>query len=288
MLRRLFIGISIVMIVTACGNEQEKHTPEAPGIRWHADLEIARQTAAAGGGLVLLSFEAGWSPWTAVLHDSLYGVPEVVDSLAGIQCHRVEVDYDTTIVREFGVTLYPTIVLTDAEGRELGRMVGYYPPERFLRRLESIRSGQDLLSGMFRREIALVDDPHFLLAFGRMLSEVGMYDAARIRFDRAGKIDDTGEMGVAEEADFAMAETYMLTGEYREAGRRFRIFARTYPRSERVPQATMLSALCYTRGNYRRVAREILESYLEESEEGHYADFARYQLDLLRRDSSDS
>ena len=73
----------------------------------------------------------------------------------------------------------------------------------------------------------------------------------------------------------------MLAGKYREAGRRFRLFAESHPASDRYEFATVLAALCYERVGYRKVAREIYGEYLRNSGSGRFKGFVTSRLDSL-------
>ena len=78
-----------------------------------------------------------------------------------------------------------------------------------------------------------------------------------------------------------MAECYMLRGEYKEAGRRFRLLSKSYPTSERCEESMILAALCYHRAEYNKLARTILEDYLAGFPEGRYRQFVSAQVDSL-------
>jgi hypothetical protein len=58
---------------------------------------------------------------------------------------------------------YPTIVFLDADGEEIDRILGYLPPDRFLERLEGIRSGDTFAACLER----LAADPTDLDALRR-------------------------------------------------------------------------------------------------------------------------
>jgi tetratricopeptide (TPR) repeat protein len=200
----------------------------------------------------------------------------------------VNVDRDTNLVREFGIVLYPTAVVADAYGCEIGRMTGYHTPEQFLLRLGRLKQREDELADMFKQEETLVNDPTFLITFGKMLADIGMYDGALIRFDRARQIDEDDRFGTLEEATYSLAECYMLAGEYKEAGRRFRLFAGSHPGSERAEQAAVLAALCYQNVDYNKVATEIYEDYLENFSDGEFVQFVRARLDSLKAGKQDA
>lgn len=275
------LAACLTMLLPACSRDKHDLHQARPTIAWYASLGEAEVEAQETGDLVLLSFEASWCPWSRLMRESLYVSSAVVESLASFHCVRVDADRDTNLVREFGVTLYPTTVITDAYGREIGRMAGYHEPPRFLQRLARMRQHEDILAEMFRQEDASAGDPAFLIAFGNLLLEMGMYDGALIRFDRAARIDQDDRYGTLEEATYSIAEGYMLAGECKEAGRRFRLFADSYPASDRAEQACVLAALCYEKAGNRKVAIEIYEEYLQNHNNGEFSGAVRAKLDSL-------
>ena len=237
--------------------------------------------------MILISFEASWCPWSALMRESLYVNPAVVESLSAVKCVAVEAPDDTTFQKELGIVVYPTIVLTDAYGGELGRVIGYHSPDEFLGRLSAVRQSKEKLSRTFRHEESFSEDPAFLMAFGRLLLEMGMYEAALIRFDRATRVDQDAKPETIEEAEYSLAETYMLSGKYREAGRRFRILAERFAEGDRSRHARVLAGVCYQKAGYYKVATGIYEDYLETFDDGDFAPFARAMLDSLNKDRAD-
>jgi thioredoxin-related protein len=43
------------------------------------------------------------------------------------------------VAQRYGVRGYPTLLVVDASGREVGRIAGFVPPDEFLRRIQGIR-----------------------------------------------------------------------------------------------------------------------------------------------------
>jgi tetratricopeptide (TPR) repeat protein len=279
--RQSVLILLVVSIIAACAKDQRQPKSEHPGLTWYSSLDEALLEAQEGGDLVLMSFGADWCPWSRLVRESLFVSEAVVDSLSSFKCVAFDADRDTATCRELGISLYPTTVITDAYRAELGRIIGYYSPEEFLQVLAQIEGRSDRLAEMFRQEETQANDPGFLISFGRLLLEIGMYDAALLRFDRASEIDNDDQFGTVEEATYSMAECYMLAGKHREAGRRFRLFAESYPGSDRYEYATVLAALCYERVSYLKVAVEIYEEYLENPIGGTFTGFVTSRLDSL-------
>jgi tetratricopeptide (TPR) repeat protein len=279
-MKYLILAISIALALTAgCGRDEKVAEAPPTDIVWYASVEEARADAEAGSNLVLMSFEASWDPWSQLLHDSLYVDSTVVESLLAFRCTRVDIDVDTLAREEFGVNLYHTIVITDAYGSELGRIIGYQEPPVFLEALSPIKNRMDRVTGMFAVEGMRRNDAEFLLTFGNLLFEMGVYDAALMRYEWAGDMDPDNASGIREESAFAMGECYMLSGRDKSAARTFRSFAAAYPESERAEEALLLAALCYERGGYKRAARDVLRSYRSLFGEGRFLSYVESKLE---------
>lgn len=285
---RIGLLISLAILLGACGREPEPAGWQGAELSWYASLEEALTAAEETGDIAVISFEAPWCPWSKLMHESVYVNRAVVESLASAKCVVIEAGSDTSLERELGIVVYPTMVITDAYGGELGRMIGYHNPSEFLGRLGTVKHSRETLSEMFRREETLSEDPDFLMSFGRMLLEMGMYEGALLRFDRTTRLDQDVEFDTIEEAEYSMAECYMLSGKFKEAGRRFRIFAERFVESERRETARVLAAVCYLKAGYRKVATGIYDDYLQEFDDGRFAPFVRASLDSLNRDTDDA
>ena len=272
-------ALLILLLAAGCGREREVADMPAADLTWYASVEDARADAEGDGHLVLLSFEASWCPWSQLLHDSLYVDSTVVESLLTFKCTRIDVDEDSLARREFGVNLYPTIVITDAYGGELGRIIGYQEPPLFLDALSPIKNRADRVTGMFAVEGMRRNDAEFLLTFGNFLFEMGVYDAALMRYEWAGEMDPDNASGIKEESAFAMGECYMLSGRDKSAARTFRSFAASFPESERTQEALLLAALCYERAGYKRASRDVLRKYMSSFADGYYSDFVSEKLE---------
>ncbi len=278
----IMLASVLCLMIAFCSKERQISEPRQPTIAWSSTLDEAKTEAQRTGDRILTSFEAYWCPWSRLLRESLYVNPAVVESLSSFKCVSVDADRDTNLCQEYDIRLYPTIIIMDPYGGEIERMIGYHAPDEFLKRLSSIKMRDVLVSEMFKKEEQSADDPQFLMDFADLLRNMGTYDAALIRYERAANLDKGNRLGIYEEATYAMAECNMLAGEYREAGDRFRFFVKSHPGSERREEATMLGAMCYEQAKDRTSAVEMLEDYLQNFRDGTFAQFASKKLTSLR------
>ncbi|MEZ4317803.1 MAG: thioredoxin domain-containing protein [Myxococcota bacterium] len=110
-----------------------EHTP-----RFNTDANAAADTAFAaareGGGLVVLDFSAVWCPPCNLLAAEVLHAPDAEELLEGFEVAVLDVDHPSSwaLKDRYAVGGYPTIVVVDAEGKELDRTVGYDGKQAFL------------------------------------------------------------------------------------------------------------------------------------------------------------
>lgn len=271
----LILGLALP---TACSRERAVEAPPGPAVAWSHNLEEAQAEAQKTGGRLLLSFEAYWCPWSRLMRESLYTHASVVESLRSFRCVALSDDQDSALCRTHGVTVYPTVIVTDAYGTETARLTGYRSPEEFLRSLSSAGQSDQALAEMFRLEQGRADDAGFLLHFGDLLRDMGTPDAALIRYGRAAEAARGKRQDLYEEATYAMAECTMLAGQYRSAAQRFRDFLADNPGGNRCEEAMVLAALCHKLAREDARAGEMLEAYLSAYPRGAYAQQVRRQV----------
>ena len=119
-------------------------------VTWHSHYDHAQKISAQSGHLMLLDFTGSdWCIWCKRLHKEILAQP-FFEHYAKSNLVLVVVDFPQAIVlpddikaqnarlaKQYGVTSYPTVILTDSKGKELGR-VGYMEggPKTFVRAIK--------------------------------------------------------------------------------------------------------------------------------------------------------
>ncbi|MDA0975632.1 MAG: thioredoxin family protein [Phycisphaerales bacterium] len=112
--------------------------PATPPFR-PIDYDAALEAAAREGKVVFLDFYASWCPPCRRLDSTTWKDPAVVAWLdANTIPVKIDAEAEGELAWAFMVEAYPTLVLVDAEGTELGRMLGFLPPEVFLDAAKSV------------------------------------------------------------------------------------------------------------------------------------------------------
>ena len=121
--------------------------PDTSTAWFSGNLEAARAEAGARDTMVMIEFYADWCNWCRRLDADTFSVPEVRRELAKLVSMRVNGETGgADLAASFGVDSYPTLIFLDSDGNEMDRILGYLPPDKFLRRVGRIRTGDSFLA----------------------------------------------------------------------------------------------------------------------------------------------
>ncbi|MFO7951098.1 MAG: thioredoxin family protein [Candidatus Fermentibacteraceae bacterium] len=140
--------------LAACGGQSE-HADAEPATtseaeysdgQWIADdFETASSIAEETGRPLLIDLYADWCGPCHTLEEEYFPHEAVQPVLSSFVLLRVNVDVEPgqSMARDYGANAIPTVVIAEADGTEIDRIVGITPsPEAYARQL------QDILSAM--------------------------------------------------------------------------------------------------------------------------------------------
>ncbi len=84
------------------------------------------------------------------------------------------------LAKRFHVNGFPTMLVTDADGGEIDRIVGYSPAESFMKEVQRILKGEGTLPALRKRAADAPDDLGAAIAFGRKLSDSAPEEAVKV------------------------------------------------------------------------------------------------------------
>ncbi len=138
--------------------EQQFAMPSA--VKWHeGGLEEALAAAAKQKKKVVLKVGAYWCPPCQTLDVEVFSKQSFADALEAwaVPVHvDVERDDGRAVAERYSVMAYPTMLVLDGDGNELGRVVDAHPADELAATLKSIAEGQDPLEA---RAAALAAKP---------------------------------------------------------------------------------------------------------------------------------
>ncbi len=93
---------------------------------WGHNLAAAKDEAARIEKLIIIDFETTWCGPCKTMDEWTWTDAEVAAALrSGYIGVKLDGDVEKSVVRDLAVRAYPTVVVLDGKGRELGRFVGY-------------------------------------------------------------------------------------------------------------------------------------------------------------------
>ena len=134
--RPVILAVGLALAAVACGARDER-----PWFR--GDVDAALAAAADADRLVMVEFYTEWCVWCRRLEEVTFRDAQVVAELERMVPIRLDAEGRGRAAAErYGVDRYPTVVFLDATGSEVGRILGFLPPERFIGELVRIREGR--------------------------------------------------------------------------------------------------------------------------------------------------
>lgn len=113
---------------------QPRHKPAPP-------VEMANPVApSASGKIVMLDFYTDWCGYCKKMDAEIYPRADVQKALQPFELRKVNAESSPAnreLTRKYRIDGFPTVVFVDAKGNEVYRIVGYRPPEDFIRELET-------------------------------------------------------------------------------------------------------------------------------------------------------
>ncbi|MCB9886272.1 MAG: thioredoxin family protein [Planctomycetes bacterium] len=104
----------------------DRKAPRAAApLAFEADFEAAMKTAKAQGKRVFVDFQTTWCGPCRAMEQHVYTADAVVKAAAETVCIKLDGDEQRDLVKRYEVAAYPTMLLLDADGKVLRRLVGY-------------------------------------------------------------------------------------------------------------------------------------------------------------------
>jgi thiol:disulfide interchange protein len=105
-------------------------------IQWTDNLEKGLAQAKKENKPALIDFYADWCGWCERLDKDTYTDPKVIELSKRFVMIKVNTEGERRATIKYGVRSLPTIVITDASAREIGRVTGYRPASSFLNEMQ--------------------------------------------------------------------------------------------------------------------------------------------------------
>jgi len=134
----LAFGVAIPVLAE---EKDKKDTKEAAKLTAFQNLnyEKALDKAKSDKKIVMIDFTADWCSWCHKLDKETFSEEKVMKVLKQKTIAiKVDADKNPKLVQKYKVNGFPTTIFIDGEGKEVGRVVGFFPADKYLEKVNSI------------------------------------------------------------------------------------------------------------------------------------------------------
>lgn len=227
------------------------------GLTWQpGTLDEALTRARAANKYVLVDVFATWCGPCHEMDDKVYARDDVARAIDGAWLplkRDGERGEGEALAANYHVVGYPTLLLLDANGKEIDRLMGYLQPKELMAQLDQLRKGHGTLADLEKRLAATPKDEALRL-------EVGTRHAMR---GDARAVEELNGVGTAA-ALLTLGKYYYLRGQkdYVKAEATLRELTRKFPSSEEAGQVAYNLALALQGQKRIKEMRPMLDAWL--------------------------
>lgn len=127
-------GLALALTLAPATFAAPKQTSQ---IQWTENLEKGLAQAKKEKKPALIDFYAEWCGWCERMDKDTYTDPKVIELSKQFVMIKVNTEDARRAAIKHGVRSLPTIVITDGDSREIGRVTGYRPASSFLNEMQN-------------------------------------------------------------------------------------------------------------------------------------------------------
>ena len=225
-LRLIALGIVPVCLLATGANA---------AVRWSNDpytriLERAQQEKK----YVFIDFFTTWCGPCKMLDQNVYPDAAAEKLLNAMIPAKFDAEKDPwlEVAKEFRVRAYPTLLVLGPDGKEIGRYIGYLPPEQFVEVIGAYAAGKSQLEALEAQLKKNPDDFDLVVNTAVIHAEAGRAEQAMPLLARALKLDPDNTRQRYDEIYHAMGEANYGAGDFKAAKTYYERLVRDFPDSD--------------------------------------------------------
>ena len=191
-MNKIFISTIFIFFINSCSKNNK--------YPWYTYKDLDHISKIETDKLVLFDFETDWWTWCDRLDADTFSDQNVIKyALKNLISVKVNAEKGSgsEIAKRYNIRGYPTIVITNKNGNELDRIVGYKNAPDFLKQLKRIKEGKNTIKSLLNK--FQLDPRNFntLFTLAKKYEEKGDFISARQMID-AILVENIDSLGTAD------------------------------------------------------------------------------------------
>jgi thioredoxin-related protein len=211
-----FIILTILTFGIAC---QLRAKPLPTHITFLNDFEAAKTEALKSKLPIIIDFfaDTSWCQYCTQLDSLTFGDSLVMEMANEFVFVKINVEADKDLARNFGISGYPTIVLTKSDGAEIDRIEGFIEPTEFYNQIHLYLQGKETLEDYLARLEDEPDNPEYLLTIAEKYAGRSEYSKAIEFYSKVITLDTDNRRGYASRSLESIAAVHASSNDYKSA-----------------------------------------------------------------------
>jgi thioredoxin-related protein len=206
----------LFLLAASTSAAESRRVPWIEDISW---AEVVSQAQNKPARPILIDFYAQWCRPCKMLDVMVYNESEVIEELGNVLTFKVDVDKMEykALKEKFNISVLPTLVWLDDQGRELDRFTGYQNKDQFLEIIRSIRVGGNTFYRIMDLQASRPEDPGLLFDLARRHVEQGDLVRGEILYRRLIGLRFQGDKSVVTNGMLGLAAMEEKAGRHGQA-----------------------------------------------------------------------
>jgi thiol-disulfide isomerase/thioredoxin len=263
----LFAILAILAIAFGC---QMKSKPLPAEIPFLYDLETAKIEAAKSKLPIIIDFYAdtGWCQHCADLDTLTFKDSLIISMSNDFIFVKINVEVESALADRFGVTGYPTIVVTNPDGSEIDRIEGYMDATEFYNQVHLFLQGKETLDDYLARLEDEPGNPEYLLTIAGKYFGRTQYSNSIEFYHRVIALDPDNRRSYASRSWEGICMVQAATKDYKTAIATCQDIITRYPTSREADNASAMLGYYTALTGDEKGALAVYRDYLQKYPEG--------------------